>query len=85
MIRSICQQPTSVFFSIVSWRCGSCAGPIATGNPGRSMIERCFPQRRTVFARMVLLKLNQPGSNYRICRSGWWLGHPSEKYESQLG
>ena len=41
-------------------------------------IERCYPQRLTVFARMVLLKLNQPGT-------GWWLGHSSEKYESQLG
>ena len=38
-----------------------------------------------VLARHLLYhcKMHQPGNAVKI--TGWWLGHPSEKYESQLG
>ena len=33
----------------------------------------------------LVYELGGTPSDHLILKSGWWLGHPSEKYESQLG
>ena len=68
----------------------ACAWKMGSTNPGRAPPGRghqpvvTLEDRDPDFEVVKKLSLRNPPS-FHDTGSGWWLGHPSEKYESQLG